>query len=306
MSFSKETKQELCLAEVFTEEQKRAMLYGMVLFSRVFTFSSISCSTESRPTAETYTQLLSEMTETIVDMSVKLTRRGGENQMYTISVPDKNDCAKIYDFFGHSRNQPNLRINRANIDNDECVRYFLRGVFLVCGSVTNPEKDYHLEFVVPHKNLASDLKKIISDADEMNVELSIINRKGSYIVYIKGSDDITDILTYIGGSMSPLTVIQSKMFKSVKNKINRKVNSEMANINRTATASAKQLKAIQIIKEKMGLEQLQSDLRDVAEIRLEHEEYNLREIGQALNISRSGVNHRIQRLLDIADKLSKN
>lgn len=306
MSFSKETKTELCNTKIHNDEQKKALVYGMVLFSRIFTSSSLSLATESQSVARTYSEQLSSQTGTIVEVSVSLTRRGGENKIFSLSVPDKSDCAKIYDFFGHSKKQINLRINRANIETDECLALFLRGAFLTCGNVTDPQKDYHLEFVVPHMNLASDLERVISEIDEISAEPHIINRKGSYVVYIKGSENIADILTYMGAPMSALTIIQKKMLKSVRNNINRQVNSETANMNKTAAASAKQIYAINIIKEKKGLNYLSDDLKELALVRIENPEYNLRELGAALNppISRSGVNHRLQRIMEIAEGLS--
>ena len=306
MSFSKETKSELCSAPVFTNEYKIAEVYGMVLFARTFSMNDISFSTESRAAAGAFSQMLSSLTETIVDMNVRLTRRGGATNIYTLSVPDSNDCRKICQFFGHSSNQPNLRINRANIDDDECVKYFLRGAFLVCGSVTSPEKEYHLEFVVPHKKLSEDLQKIISEINELAISPKIVRRKGNYIVYIKGSENVTNTITYMGGQMSAIEIIQNNIYKSVRNAVNRKTNSETANLNKTALASAKQIQAINIIKNKRGLEHLPDDLREIALIRLEFPEYNLREIGAALKepLTRSGVNHRIQRILEIAEELS--
>lgn len=289
-----------------TSEQNKALAYGMVLFSRTFGASAISHTTESRPAAMLYSEVVSSITGAIVEMSVNLTRRRGETRVFTISVPDRNDCIRIFESFGHSKDQPNLRINRANIENDDCVSYFLRGAFLVCGNVSDPGKDYHLEFVVPHKNLASDLARLIGEIDELSNEPRTVNRKGSYVVYIKGSDSIEDMLTYMGAPMSSISIIQHKMVKSVRNRINRKINSETANSNKTAVASAKQLKAIKLIKEKRGLDSLPDELRELAEIRYDNPEYNLRELGAALSvpISRSGVNHRLQKLIEIAEELS--
>ncbi len=305
MSFSKQTKAELCACDVIDEEQKKSLVYGMILFSKVFTHSALSLTTECRPVALLYAQLIPEVTGTIVELTVNLTRRGGEGSIFTLSVPDKNDCEQIFDYFGHSSKHPSLRINRANIENDECFSSFLRGVFLVCGNVTNPEKDYHMEFVVPHMHLASDLERIISEIEEIHTDPSVIKRKGSYVVYIKGSDHIADMLTYIGAPMSTLEIIQNKMLKSVRNRVNRKINSETANIKKTADASAKQLRAIELIRTKRGLDFLPDDLRELAQVRLDNPEYNLRELGAALSapISRSGANHRIQRIMDIAREL---
>lgn len=306
MSFSKETKSELCTAPVFTDEQKTALVYGMLLFAKNFSANDISFSTESKSVATAFSQMLSSLTGAIVDTNVKLTRRGGEKNIYSLSVPDTGDCDRIFSLFGHSKNQPNLRINRANIDDDECIKYFLRGAFLVCGSVASPEKEYHLEFVVPHKRLSDDLQKIISEINELDISPKNVRRKGNYIVYIKGSENITDIITYMGGQMSSIEIIQSHIYKSVRNAVNRKTNSETANLKKTALAAAKQINAINIIKNKRGLEHLPDDLREIALIRLEFPEYNLREIGAALKepISRSGVNHRIQRIIQIAEEIS--
>lgn len=307
MSFSKDTKKELCDCDTGTAEEMTALCYGMTLYSRVFSFSSLTASTESKPCAVLYSNLLSSLTGTIVELSSTLTHRSGENSIYTVSVPDKNDCEKIFDHFGHSKKRISLQINRANIDNEGCLPFFLRGVFLICGNVSSPEKDYHMEFVVPHKNLAADLVRIITEIEELDAQPKTVMRKGSYIVYIKGSDSITDILTYMGAQMSSLDIIQNKMLKDVRNKVNRRINSETANINKTATASAKQLYAIRLIMEKQGLGSLPDELRELAQLRLDNPEYNLRELGAALSkpISRSGVNHRLVRIMKIAEELSE-
>lgn len=306
MSFSKETKEELCAVKELKEEQQTALTYGMLLFSKSFTASSIVLTTESRPTATAYAEHLAALTGAIVEMRVKLTHRRGESSVFTLTVPDRNDCAAVFDRFGHRSAEPSLRINRANIDGEDGLAYFLRGVFLSCGSVTDPEKDYHMEFSVPFKNLASDLERIISEVEEIKPEPHTVRRQGSYVVYLKGSETIADMLTYIGAPMAALSIIQSSMIKSVRNRVNRQTNSETANLKKTAAASARQLIAIEQISHKQGLASLPEDLRELAEVRLAHPEYNLRELGAALSvpISRSGVNHRLQRLMAIAEVLN--
>lgn len=305
MSFSKETKTELASVQVSEKGVLHSLVYGMLLFSRKFSEKEITMTTESRAAAEVYSSLVSSYTTTIVDMSVSLSRRGGDGGIFTLSIPDKNDCARLFDMFGHASDEISLRINRANLEEEESTAAFLRGVFLVCGSVNSPEKDYHLEFTVPYKNLATDLARLISEVEVISFEPNIISRKGSYAVYIKGSDTIADMLAYIGAPMASLEIVQQKILRSVRNKVNRQTNSEIANSNRTALAAAKQIKAIMLIKEKRGLNYLSDDLRELAEIRLENPEYNLRELGEALSepISRSGVNHRLMRIMEIAESL---
>ncbi len=305
MSFSKDTKKELCNAEVSSPEGKRALVYGMVLFSKIFTEKEISFTTECHDAALFYSQSVSSLTSAIVDTSVNLTRKGGEGKSYRLNIPDTGDCERIFDFFGHQTTSPSLRINRSNIDEEGTVSSFLRGAFLVCGNVTDPEKDYHLEFSVPHMNLAKDLSRVISETGIMPSEPKIVRRKGSYVVYIKGSDCIADMLTYMGAQMAALEIMQKKIYKSVRNKINRQINSETANSNKTALASAKQVAAIEKIRKNKGMSYLSDDLRELAQLRLDNPELNLRELGEALStpISRSGVNHRLMRIMEIADTL---
>lgn len=307
MSFSKETKKEMCLVEVSEHSQLQALSYGMVLFSKHFSPEKISLTTESKPAAELYAETISALTTTIVDTSVSLTRRRGEQQVYSLSVPDSRDCETIFDYFGHSSKDLSLRINRSNIDGDEALPYFLRGVFLVCGNVSDPEKDYHLEFAVPHMNLANDLSRLIGEIEVLSCQPKTVRRKGSYIVYVKGSDMISDLLTYMGAPMASLEIMQQRIAKSVRNKANRQRNSDFANSCKTANAAAKQIQAINIIRCTRGLNILSEDMRELAEMREQNPDLSLRELGDALSvpISRSGVNHRLMRIMDIASGLEE-
>jgi len=307
MSFSKETKKEMCSAAISGQSQIQALAYGMALFSRCFSPKVISLMTESKQAAELYAETISALTTTIVDTSVSLTRRRGEQNLYTLSVPDTRDCATIFDYFGHSEKELSLRINRSNIDGDEAIPHFLRGVFLVCGNVTDPEKDYHLEFSVPHMNLASDLIRLIGEIQVFNCQPKSVRRKGSYIVYIKGSETISDILTYMGAPMAALEIVQQRIVKSVRNKANRQRNSDFANSCKTANAAAKQIQAINVIRNTKGLGYLSDEMRELAEMREQNPELSLRELGESLSIpiSRSGVNHRLMKIMEIAAELEE-
>lgn len=306
MSFSKNVKAELCKIENQSLHQIKAQAYGMSLFSRVFSKDDFLLATESLSVARCFSELITILTETAVDVTVPLGRNNSKEKLYTVSCPDGLSRETLFNIFGHTKNETVLRINRANLDDEACFSAFLRGAFLACGSVTDPQKDYHLEFVSSHMNISNDLAYLISEIDELsNVAPKTINRKGNFIVYIKGSEGIADMLTLMGAQMSSLEFIQEKILKSVRNNVNRKINSETANSNKTAAASAKQLKAIETIKNKKGLESLPSELYELALARIENPEYNLRELGAILSppISRSGVNHRMMRILEIADEI---
>ena len=130
-------------------------------------------------------------------------------------------------------------------------------------------------------------------------------RKGMFVAYIKDSEEIADLLAFIGAPVASMNLMQEKILKSIRNDVNRKMNSEMANINKTAKASALQIEAIEKIKRVKGLESLPDDLKSIAQLRLEYPEHSLRDLGEMLTpqISRSGANHRMKRILEIAESV---
>lgn len=300
MSFSSEAKIELCKIAPQDFCCKKAECYGLLLFARNFSPAAVGTLTENGSVARRMAELCAELTGTIVDTTAAFHRKG-EKSSYTVSVGGADQRVRVLGTFGHTGKEISLRINRANLENECCTAAFLRGVFLTCGTVTDPKKDYHLEFIVAHMNLAKDLTALLSETESLNLQPAIVNRKGSYVVYIKGSERITDLLAYIGAGNSAMELIQVKMLKEVRNNVNRKTNFETANIDKTVDAAVRQVEAIEKLKGTIGLDNLPQELRELAELRLENPEMSLRELGQSLSepISRSGVNHRLQRLLEM-------
>ena len=302
MSFSSEIKKELCSAEAFDRDTLKAELYGMLLFGKSFSEDKISFKTENTYACKRITFLLQNLYMPIIEKQTALRTKSNDSHLYKIIIVDSNDCKRIFEDFGHSKSQITLRVNRANLGSDELSSAFIRGVFLGCGSVSDPMKGYHAEFCVPHKNLSLDLCKILSEVTECDFTPKTIVRNGSYVVYFKGSEQICDLLTYIGAPISAMEIMGTKAVKQVRNNVNRRINGEVANIGKIASASAKQLEAIEYIRKTRGLDTLPDDLREIAYLRLENPEMSLRDLGQNLSppISRSGANHRIQRLLEYA------
>lgn len=306
MSFSQEVKLELSEVECTTHAEMKAQAYGMTIFSKLHRTDKALFATESQTVARVYSQLMTIITGSIFDVNIPLNRKSLRDKQITVTSPDFADRNSLLLYFGHIENELSLHINRANFESEESFPSFLRGAFLSYGNVTDPQKDYHLEFVSPFQNLAKDLSCLIEEIEQLTVKPKLINRKGSFIIYLKDSEGISDLLTLIGAQMSALKIIQEKMVKSVRNTINRKINSETANSNKTAKASAKQLLAIDRIKKKRGLESLPSELYELAILRVENPESSLRELGEMLNppISRSGVNHRMERIMELAEELT--
>ncbi len=308
MSFSSDIKKELCGVQCFDREALKAELYGILLYGKTFREDSIVFTTENVYSAKRACFLLENLYMPIIERQTALRTRSGEGHLYKIIVVDANDCRRIFNDFGHSRSQVTLRVNRANVSGEEHSAAFVRGVFLACGSVSDPMKGYHAEFCVPHKNLSVDLCKILSEVTECEFSPKTVTRSGSYIVYFKGSEQICDLLTYTGAPIQAMEIMGTKAVKQVRNNINRRVNSEMANITKVVSASVRQVEAINYIQRTVGLESLPDDLREIAYLRLENPEMSLRALGAALSppISRSGANHRIQRLMEYASPMEES
>lgn len=278
--------------------QLRAELYAMLLLSNRFNKESIVFKTENKHAANRFVSLLSMIFNPIIDK----VEPKDKNKSYVIRVVDSNDCLRIYEFFGHDDRELSLRVNRAFVDSEDEIRSFVRGAFLSCGSISNPEKDYHLEFSIQKNNLCSDICHIIREIPDALFNIKMITRNGSYMAYLKDSEQITDLLAYIGATNAAMEIMGTKALKEVRNKVNRKANSEFANLKKQSTAAAVQIKAINDIKESGRFSELSDELKDIANLRLENPDMSLSELGKMLTppLSRSGVNHRLEKILKLA------
>lgn len=301
MSFASDLKDELCKEVPEEESALHALLYGFLLFSYKFRTDEISFSVLHEPTARLFAEAL--MTHCGVPAKITFKERV-RGTLYKVCIEKASERRKVMDAFYHVPGEPHLRINRANIENEEDVRYFLRGAYLVCGSLTNPEKDYHCEFDVSYMNLCKDLSALIG---EVLAQPKSTIRRGSYMVYYKESENIEDLLTYIGAPMSAVELMNIKIIKDIKNRVNRRMNCDNANLDKTLNASFQQVQDIKYIFDVKGNTFLSEELRTVAEIRLENPDMSLRELGESVEppLSRSGVNHRLKRIGEIAAEIRK-
>jgi DNA-binding protein WhiA len=299
MSFSANVKNEILCSEIENECCRHAFAYGMMLFSRVFSSYDISLLTEHEGVANKYAELM----QIVCDVKPKLTK--SDAGKFKVEVTSDEDRIKVMETFGYDKKNGGSRLNWSNITDECCKVAFLKGAFLTCGTINDPNKNYHLEFVVPYLNLSRDLKLFIDDYDELTVEPKSIRRNSNYVVYFKDSEFIEDLLTVMGAFNSSLEIMGVKMYKDMRNNVNRKLNFENANLDKTLDASSKQVNAILHIKETVGLSYLSEDLKELAELRLENPDMSLRELGEKLSvsISRSGVNHRLQRICEISKNI---
>jgi hypothetical protein len=305
MSFSFKTKQELTEINFDEKSQNTALCYGMLLFAKKFTYNEIICTTENKYISNKITDLLVSLFTPVIENTCGLRTGHSEHQLITTKLINSDDCHRIFTSFGYNEKDFSLRINRANISDDSQLAAFLQGTFLSCGSVTNPEKGYHLEFKVPYRNLANDLLTLLCEIEQCNLVPKAVVRHGYYIVYLKDSEQIADLLTYIGAFNSSMTIMNTKAIKEVRNIATRRVNSELHNIKKTADASARQIKAIKRLMKSDVYLTLSPELKEIAELRLENPELSLRALGELTSdgISRSGVNHRLKKLMSYTDEV---
>lgn len=195
-----------------------------------------------------------------------------------------------------------MPVNSLLIKNSCCVRAYLRGVFLCVGSMSDPEKSYHLEFVCSNPEQAKQIRDMIQ---EFQIEAKVIQRKKYYVVYLKEGAGIVDLLNVMGAHVSLMNLENLRIVKEMRNSINRRVNCEAANITKTVNAASKQIEDILLIQKCYGFENLPDNLRQMAEVRLEYPEAPLKELGAYLNpaVGKSGVNHRLRKLSEIAEDM---
>ena len=183
-----------------------------------------------------------------------------------------------------------------------CKRAFLRGAYLAIGSMSDPDKSYHLEFVCQTQNAAKDLVEVLADFE---LDAKIVIRKKYFVVYLKEGEGIVDLLNIMEAHVALMNLENTRILKDMRNSINRRVNCETANIAKTVNAATKQVEDIQLIQTMMGIEKLPANLIQIAEVRLNYPDATLKELGDLLDppIGKSGVNHRLRKLGEIAERL---
>ncbi len=299
MSFTVDVKKELCNIEYDQKCCKRAHLAGIAGFCGAAVVEDGSeafrMRTESKAIAERVCALLFEL----LKVSASVQKAG---KIYNITVTKGVDL--LMQELGYKQGAIiKFSANPFVVHEDCCKTTFLAGAFLGGGYVKTPENGYHFEIKTHYRDLSNDLTDII---ESLGFEPKTVMRKSEYVVYLKQSDAICDLLATMGATDAMLELCNVKIYKDVCNNITRKVNCDTANINKTAEAAAQQLLAIKKIQKKQGLSALPENLESIARLRLENPEATLTELGAWLTppISKSGVNHRLKKIIQIAQSLS--
>lgn len=210
-------------------------------------------------------------------------------------------AVKVFDADDQIR-QLQDEVNPILIKNSCCKRAFLRGAFLCTGSMSDPQKSYHLEYVCEWEKQALQIQDVIHSFE---LDARIVRRKKYFVVYLKEGAGIVDLLNVMGAHLSLMNLENLRIEKEMRNSINRQVNCEAANITKTVNAASKQIEDILLLKKHYGLSNLPENLQEMALARLSHPESSLQELGGYLNppVGKSGVNHRLRKLSEMAEKV---
>lgn len=234
-------------------------------------------------------------------------RQNKKQLTYILSIKDQQDVHSIFQtlkwYDGFDVNCLLIpKVHSMLLKSNCCKRSFLRGAYLAAGSMSDPGKSYHLEFVCQNEEYA---RQIVELLKSFSLEARIILRKKYFVVYIKEGEGIVDLLNIMEAHVALMELENTRILKEMRNSINRRVNCEAANITKTVNAATRQVEDILFVKEHYGFENLPENLIEIAMVRLENPEASLKELGEMLDpkVGKSGVNHRLRKLMEIADRL---
>ncbi len=311
MSFSSKTKNELVRVSSSKQKCNIAELSGIIRMSgtiklKGFQKLNLEIATENAAIARKVFKLLKSNFNIQTQIMVKKNRNLKKNNSYILIVASEMGASALLKELGILNEGNNLIINnnipKSIMESNELKKSYIRGTFLGGGSVSDPEKTYHLEFVTNKEQYSISLSNLINS---LGFNSKIVIRKNNYVIYLKESDQISDLLNIMGAHSALLDLENVRIVKQMRNNVNRIVNCETANLNKTVNAAIRQIHNIEYIKNTIGLESLPDNLKEIACMRIEYQDLSLKELGEILDppIGKSGVNHRLRKLEKIADDL---
>ncbi|TDM03694.1 DNA-binding protein WhiA [Macrococcus carouselicus] len=306
MSFASEMKNELTRIEA-DDCCHKAELAALIRMNGNLSISNrewvINVQSENAAIARRVFTLIKKIFGVEIELLVRKKMKLKKNNVYICRIKTKAkeilaDLSILVDgSFTHE-------IDNQLVADDCCRRSYLRGAFLAGGSVNNPEtSSYHLEIFSLYESHSRDLTALMNN---YQLNAKTLERKKGYISYMKEAEKIAEFLSIIGGYQALLKFEDVRIVRDMRNSVNRLVNCETANLNKTISAAMRQVENIELIKQEIGLEELPERLREIAKLRVLHQDVSLKELGEMVSagvISKSGVNHRLRKLDEIADKL---
>ena len=311
MSFSSTAKEELCQNRIHRHCCRQAALSSWLQMSGSLQLGSggkkkVSLTTESHAVARWGVSLAKSLYPIEAEIFVHERKQLGKHHSFVILLGGDAIEEMLFSTGQVKHTQDGIAFDGGVPEfvykKECCKRAFLRGAFIGGGSVSNPRKGYHLEFVVRSEHMANDLRTLL---DDYGLNAKAILRKGNYVVYLKESEKITELLTLIGAHTALFDLENVRIYKDIRNNLNRQVNCETANIQKTVTAVGRQIESIRYLIDHDAMRRISDELRETAEARINNPDATLVELCEMLSdpISKSGINHRLRKLDNIAQRL---
>ena len=296
MSFSVDVKTELCRAPLSRKCCAQAEAYGVLLYCNTFHAAQTRIVTEN----EAFAQRLPPLFKRAFKLTFDRLPQGGGKQVFEIADPAK--LAVLHQAFGSDPRAVALHVNFAMVEENCCRAAFLRGAFLAGGSVTDPRKGYHLELATSHHSVSREVLALMRELDQ---EPKSAQRKGNAVIYFKQSEKIEDFLTCVGAPIAAMEVMNAKLERDLRGKVNRRVNCDAANLDKAVEAAMAQVEAIRRLEGDGALITLPDKLREAAALRLAHPEDTLAQLAQRCDppITKSALNHRLRKLVELGREL---
>lgn len=311
MSFSAKVKGEICKYSDRSKEDALAEISAIMKVSGTISFSGLGLAfritTENPASARHIFSLLKDHFNIHSKLMVKKSNSLKKNNIYMVLIEESMGVRDLLRDTGILKEIDGVltldyRIDEEMVKTDELKRAYIRGAFIGGGSISNPEKTYHLEFVTHSEEYANDLCKLING---FKFYSKVIQRKNSFIIYIKEGEQISNLLGILGAHTCLLELENIRIMKEMRNNVNRLVNCETANLSKTVNAAVRQVESIKLIQKEVGLQRLPQNLREVAELRLSYPDESLKELGEMLTppVGKSGINHRLRKIEKIAEEI---
>ena len=295
-SFAYKVKSELCRQPVSRQCCARAEAYGVLLFCNTFSSAEVRIITENPEFAGRLPRLFQRAFSLKFDSLPDGTR---DKLIFRITRQEK--LRRIVDLLGYDPSLV-LHVNFGLLEEDCCQTAFLRGAFLAGGSVTDPEKRYHLELATSHMQASREVSTLL---EEMGFLPRSVQRGADSLIYFKQSEHIEDLLTKIGAPAAAMDIMTAKVDKEIRNGANRAMNCDMANVNKTLDAAREQLTAIAKLRSSPRWRKLPEKLQQTAALRLEYPELSLTQLAERCDppVTKSCINHRMRKLMEEAEQL---
>lgn len=298
MSFTKNLKTELCQNKM-PECCTKALCYALLLFGQSFNLNKISCLSDNNYVLNLYCSLIYKL----FGITPHTEASGGKRPMYKAFIESETDRAKIISFFC-GQNNPEETVNYDFLNKTCCKNSFMRGVFLACGQASDPKREYRIEFRIKNPELSFILFDFFY---KRNLEPKITLKGITNVIYFKKSECVEDFFTMLGATSVTLELMDIKIMKDLRTNINRRNNYELANTSRAIEASIIQRAAIKRLMDNGKFETLPEELQEIALLRTANPEASLTDLCKLspVSITRSGMNHRLQRIVAAAQSLNK-